>query len=119
MARLREDQATRLARGIAGIVGNHVVIDHGGGEYSQYAHLRPGSVRVRVGQSLRQGDVIGALGSSGNSTEPHLHFQVCDSADPLVCVGIPPNWKGLGLAGDPLGRDPQTGDFVSALPAAR
>jgi len=54
--------------------GNCVVIDHPGGWRSQYFHLS--TVRVRPGQRVRQGDVIGGLGSTGRSTGPHLHFQV-------------------------------------------
>ena len=56
--------------------GNHVVIDIGGGRYSGLAHLRPGSVAVRVGDTVRQGQQIGEVGNSGNTTEPHLHMQI-------------------------------------------
>lgn len=53
--------------------GKYVVIDHGGGESTLYAHLY--SVTVKTGQKLKQGDRVGSLGSSGNSTGPHLHFE--------------------------------------------
>ena len=112
-ARLQEDQMARVARGISGIGGNSVVIDHGNGEFSFYAHLKPGSVRVRAGQHVTGGQQIGALGSSGNSTEPHLHFQVCDSADPLRCAGIPIQFE---PGHDSLRNPPhaaQVGDFMS------
>lgn len=112
MGRLRQDQATRLARGLLGVVGNYVVIDHGHGEFSVYAHMKPGSVRVHAGQQVAQGVQIGQVGSSGNSTEPHLHFQVCDSADALMCSGIPPQWTGLNFAVDDPGRQPQSADLV-------
>jgi len=54
-----------------------------------YAHLKAGSVAVKVGDVVEAGQVLGKLGSSGNSTEPHLHFQVCDRPEPLQCAGIP------------------------------
>ncbi len=114
-ARLQQDQATRLAQGMLGIIGNHVIIDHGNGEFSVYAHLKPGSVRVRTGERVAQGQQIGQVGSSGNSTEPHLHFQVCNSADPLMCAGIPIQWMGLSSVGADLDRAPQTGDFLSGV----
>jgi Peptidase family M23 len=57
-------------------VGNHVVQQIGPGVFLLYAHLKPGSVRVNAGQSVRRGQVLGQIGTSGNSTTPHLHFQV-------------------------------------------
>jgi len=58
------------------------MIDHGKTEYALYVHLKPGSVRVHVGDEVKSGDVVGKLGLSGNSTEPHLHFHVYDKPDP-------------------------------------
>ncbi len=57
-----------------GTYGNVVVLDHGDGSETRYAHLS--AVAVRVGQALRQGDVLGAVGTTGASTGPHLHFEV-------------------------------------------
>jgi murein DD-endopeptidase MepM/ murein hydrolase activator NlpD len=54
--------------------GNHVVLNHGDGTYTLYAHLS--SISVEAGQSVAAGDVIGAVGSTGNSSGPHLHFEV-------------------------------------------
>ncbi|MEY9966153.1 hypothetical protein ABIA33_004212 [Streptacidiphilus sp. MAP12-16] len=53
--------------------GNHVSIDTGH-EVVHLAHLRPGSVRVRTGEQVRTGQVLGEVGNSGRSTEPHLHL---------------------------------------------
>jgi hypothetical protein len=61
--------------------GNFVVIDHGNEEYSFLAHLKYKSVRVQVGDEVKQGDVIGLCGNSGYSQGPHLHFQVSTSPD--------------------------------------
>lgn len=69
--------------------GNHVVIDIGGGRYAFYAHLQPGSLRVRKGERVRRGQVLGLVGNSGNSTEPHLHFHLSDGVSPLGSEGIP------------------------------
>ena len=113
-ARVQEIQATLLRKGTNAVTGNHVVIDHGGGEYSLYAHLRPGSVRVKIGDRIAAGAVLGRLGSSGNSTEPHLHFQVCDAADPLACAGIPVEFTGVRLPYADYPRQLQSGDVVIA-----
>lgn len=96
------------------IAGDYVVIDHGGGEYSLYAHLKPGSLKVKPGQAVKAGEVVGALGSSGNSTEPHLHFQVCDGPDPLNCAGVPINFAGIELPYADGPRTVQAGDIVVA-----
>lgn len=69
--------------------GNHVVIDIGGGYYAFYAHLKPGSLRVKVGDRVRRGQVVGLVGNTGNSTEPHLHFHVADAISPLGSEGVP------------------------------
>jgi hypothetical protein len=56
--------------------GNHVVIDHGNGEYSLLAHFRRGTVAVKVGDHVKAGDLLGRCGNSGNSSEPHLHYHL-------------------------------------------
>lgn len=111
-ARLQKDQGQRLAKGEIGLTGNYVLIDHGKNEYSLYAHLKPGSVHVHPGDEVKAGTVIGKLGSSGNSTEPHLHFQICDKADPLMCAGIPVNFSNVAIEWADLPRPVQTGDVV-------
>jgi hypothetical protein len=68
--------------------GNHVVIDHGNGEFSMLAHMRQGSVRVAPGARVEQGQAIGLLGASGDTSSPHVHHQLQDgpqwtSADAL------------------------------------
>src|SRR5215813_3247833 len=69
--------------------GNHVVLDLGNGRYVLYAHLKPHSVRVYEGQFVRRGEVLGLVGTSGNSSEPHLHFHVTDGRSPLMSNGVP------------------------------
>ncbi|WP_254409228.1 M23 family metallopeptidase [Streptomyces sp. AC495_CC817] len=62
-------------------VGNHVTVEVAPGRYLLYAHLTPGSLRVREGDRVEPGQVLGLIGNSGNSTTPHLHFQVMTTAE--------------------------------------
>jgi murein DD-endopeptidase MepM/ murein hydrolase activator NlpD len=71
------------------VAGNHIILDLGGGNYCMYAHLQPGSLKVKVGDKVKRGQVLALLGNSGNSTEPHLHFQVMDGPSPLGSEGLP------------------------------
>ncbi|MFT3864225.1 MAG: M23 family metallopeptidase [Solirubrobacterales bacterium] len=79
--------------------GNHVVVAFGGGHYAFYAHLQPGSVRVKVGQKVKVGQTLGLLGNSGNSNAPHLHFHVMDSPHPLASNGMPYRFKSFTVEG--------------------
>lgn len=69
--------------------GNYVVLDLGDGNHALYAHLKPGSVAVKPGDRVTRGQSLAELGNSGNSTAPHLHFQVMDGPDPLAANGLP------------------------------
>ena len=69
--------------------GNHIVQDIGDGNYAFYAHLETGSTQVEVGDQLARGQVIAALGNSGNTDAPHLHFHVMNGPDPLASDGLP------------------------------
>lgn len=69
--------------------GNYVVVAVGAGRYAFYAHLQPGSIRVRKGQRLHPGQVVGLLGNTGNTDAPHLHFHIMDSPSPLEANGLP------------------------------
>ncbi len=71
------------------IGGNHVIVEIGDGLYAFYAHMQPGSPRVKLGDHVRRGQVLGLLGNSGNSTEPHLHFDICNASSMLACEGLP------------------------------
>lgn len=71
------------------VAGNHVNLDLGGGVYAMYAHLQPGSIRVKVGDKVTPGQVIGLVGNTGNSSEPHLHFQLMNRNSPLGSEGLP------------------------------
>ena len=88
--------------------GNHVILHHGGTQYSLYWHLRRGSVTVKVGDQIQAGQPLGLVGSSGNSTGPHLHFET---------------WSNLGSQ---FAYEPHTGNcnpgesgWVAQLPVPR
>lgn len=73
--------------------GNYVIIQHNDGTYSLYAHMYAGSITVKSGDSVKQGQVIGKVGSSGNSTGAHLHFEIrqgtnssSSAIDPLTYI---------------------------------
>lgn len=69
--------------------GNHIIQDLGDGNYAMYAHIKTGAVKVKVGDRLTAGQVIGSVGNTGNSDAPHLHFQVMSTPDPLRSNGLP------------------------------
>lgn len=87
--RTTAEQNQLLADAPIKAAGNYVVLRHAGEEYSQYIHLKPGSVRVKPGDQVRRGQPIGQIGHSGNSTEPHLHFQLTDGPEPMTSRGLP------------------------------
>src|SRR4029453_1816391 len=68
---------------------NFVVLDIGSNRFVNYAHMRPGSVRVKLGDKVRRGDRLGEGGNTGNSQAPHFHLHVMDSAPPLASNGLP------------------------------
>ena len=69
--------------------GNHVILDHGASEFSVLAHLQQGSVKMRQGDTVRAGDLLGACGNSGNSSEPHLHYHLQNSPALFRAEGLP------------------------------
>jgi murein DD-endopeptidase MepM/ murein hydrolase activator NlpD len=66
-----------------------VVVDIGDGAFAAIAHLQQGSARVRPGELVRRSEPIGNCGNSGNSSEPHVHFQLMDGPRPALAAGLP------------------------------
>ncbi len=114
LGRVGAVQAQKLAGGEAAILGESVIIDQGDGVFAVYAHLQPGSAKLAKGARVNAGDTLGKLGSSGNSTEPHLHFQLCDKPGGLSCAGIPPSFSNIDLPFTDGPRPLQSGDVVIA-----
>ena len=81
------------------IRGNYITIRHHENEYSVLAHLMPGSEAVKVGDMVKQGQAIAKCGNSGNSSEPHLHFQFQSGKSFFFSMGLPIGFSGIA-AGD-------------------
>jgi hypothetical protein len=75
------DPSTIAEHGPMRIFGNYVVIDHGNGEFGLYGHIQQGSADVKVGDRVKRGAPIAAIGASGSSMFPHLHFELQTAAD--------------------------------------
>lgn len=71
------------------VSGNWISVDLGKNRYAFYAHLQPGSIRAKVGDRVRKGQVIGLLGNSGNAVGPHLHFHIGNANSLNGSEGIP------------------------------
>ena len=75
--------------GLQSVAGNYIIMKCDDHVYAGFAHLQMGSITVSVGQKVKKDDILGKVGHSGNSTAPHLHFQLMDSSDLLSAKGIP------------------------------
>lgn len=69
--------------------GNHVVVEIAPHRYVLYAHMRPGTLQVKVGDRVRSGQLLGHVGNTGSSTEPHLHMHIDDQPSFLAGNGVP------------------------------
>jgi hypothetical protein len=69
--------------------GNYIILNLARGIYAVYAHLKTGSLKVKVGDQVRRGDVLGSIGNSGISDAPHLHFHLIDSNSAFGGEGLP------------------------------
>lgn len=71
------------------IRGNYILIKHSDNEYSMLAHLQPNSIMVNCEERVVRGQVIAKCGNTGNSSEPHLHFQLQNSKSFYFSAGLP------------------------------
>ena len=71
------------------IGGNRIIIKHSKNEFSAICHLMPKSAIVQKGQTVKRGEVIAKCGNSGNTSEPHVHFQIQSTAGFYSCTGLP------------------------------
>jgi hypothetical protein len=100
-------------------LGNHVLIDHGNGEFSLLLHMKPGSVTVKAGDHVAQGQRIGALGFSGDAIFPHLHYSLMAGPKVEQDWGIPAYFshfhRWMGARSVAVARGPvNSGDFVES-----
>jgi|LSQX01.1.fsa_nt_gb murein DD-endopeptidase MepM/ murein hydrolase activator NlpD len=94
-------------------LGNYVILDHENGEFSFLAHLKQNSVVVKPGDVVRQNDLLGLCGNSGNSSEPHLHYHLQDTAEYAQGQGLPVQFNSYLADGDFVMRgEPVQGDRV-------
>lgn len=80
---------TVITAGWGGGYGNYVIIDHGNGYKTLYGHMVTGSLAVKAGDRVKQGQKLGIMGSTGRSTGPHLHFEIKGpngNVDPLAIL---------------------------------
>ncbi len=97
------------------VPGNYVAIDLGGGEFALYCHLIPGSIVVRPGQKVAAGALVGKVGNSGNSSEPHLHFQLADKPRLAEARSLPCKFSDVLLDGKRVPRAwPVDGNRIAA-----
>jgi hypothetical protein len=94
-------------------LGNAVMIDHGNGEFSLLAHMQPGTIRVKVGDTVETQTVLGLVGNSGNTTEPHIHYHVMDGPDMETAEGLPVRFYSIVVDGEIVSWvEPTRGDFI-------
>lgn len=79
----------KLDTNIKDICGNQLVIKHYDNEYSMIAHIMPNSIVVKVGQNVKKGDFLARCGNTGNSSEPHIHFQLMTGKSHFTAAGLP------------------------------
>ena len=85
----RKFDEAELAKNEKAYGGNYIIIDHLNGEYSWFGHLKQGSVKVKKGQKVKQGEIIGAMGASGSSLFPHLHYELRNGDGAKYVEGLP------------------------------
>ena len=102
----------QLSDGIA--TGNYVMIDHQNGEFSVLAHFQQGTIIVAVGDRVVAGQELGKAGNSGNSTEPHLHYHLQNTATLFKSAGLPAIFQGYYADGTYVeAGEPSAGQAVS------
>ena len=84
----RSERSSRVVT-VDSAVGNYLILDLGRERFAVYAHLQPGSLKVKLGDHVNAGQLLARLGNSGNSDAPHLHFQLTDGNAPMGSEGIP------------------------------
>jgi murein DD-endopeptidase MepM/ murein hydrolase activator NlpD len=90
------------------------MVDMGNSQYALYAHLKPYSVTLQVGDVVTEGQKLGLLGNTGNTTGPHLHFQAMDRPSALKTNGLPFVFDCFVLSSTVMDSIDKTGNNFSA-----
>jgi hypothetical protein len=98
------------------LLGNYVVEALGDHRFALYAHLQTASLRVRAGERVHRGQVLGLVGNTGNSTEPHLHFHVTSGPSPIGSDGVPYVFRSFRYDARLVGLDTGNPSIVPADP---
>ena len=94
-------------------LGSHVILDHANGEFSFLAHFKHGSLRVKEGDEVEAGALLGLCGNSGNTSEPHIHYHLQDTAVFGKAQGMPPRFLAYVADGSPVERgEPVKGQVI-------
>lgn len=111
----RRFDPSELAVDINLVFGNVVVIEHADGTFSMLGHVKQGSATVAVGDRVEAGQPVAAIGASGSSLFPHLHYQRVDRAD-MRGEGVPSTFRNLTLvrSGEPAYGHVDSGDVFTA-----
>jgi murein DD-endopeptidase MepM/ murein hydrolase activator NlpD len=86
------------------LMGNYVIIDHLNGEYSFLAHFKRGSVQVKVGDIVQQGQALAQCGNTGNSSEPHLHYHLQNKPSFEDGEGLPAQFNNYRANGEAINK---------------
>lgn len=81
-------------------VGNAIILDFGNGEYGLMCHFKHDSIRVKVGDEIRQGEVVALCGNSGNTSQPHIHFNLQDGPLMHNSKGLPAQFRKIMVNGE-------------------
>ncbi|WBW49598.1 M23 family metallopeptidase [Peptoniphilus equinus] len=83
---------------VKNLAGNYIIIKHEDNEYSFFGHLKPHSIVVKENEKVKRGQKIALCGNSGNTTEPHFHFQIQNKESFIFSSGIPICFENLQIA---------------------
>jgi murein DD-endopeptidase MepM/ murein hydrolase activator NlpD len=100
-------------------IGNFVLLDHQNGEYSLLMHMKTGSIKVRSGDHVQQGQIMGRIGFAGDSIFPHLHYSLMDGPEVFKAWGLPAYFsqfqRVLGARSTKVEHGPvNSGDFLES-----
>lgn len=97
-------------------VGNAIIIDHKNDEFSLLCHFKFDSIKVRVGDEVKQGEIIGSCGNTGNTTQPHIHFNLQDRPIMHLARALPAQFAKIIVNGkEKVNYEPIREEYVSNI----